>query len=247
MELELTSTGANGGVGYETTLAIAAASPKYHVIMGSRSPEKGEKALSEAQKQNLKGSLSLIQLDVTDEKSISAAAARVEKDFGHIDVLINNAGITSKAKPLIAELREIFETNTFAPALVTAAFISLLEKSKNGRLIYVSSDLGSITMRGDPTWMYYPIPAVSYRMSKAALNMLTVCHHVEYKDKGIKVFAFNPGFVVTNLTGEADRERRIKSGAGDPTESGRALAVIVGGARDAETGGFLHKDGTHPW
>lgn len=240
-------TGANGGIGYETTRAIVASSSDYHVIMGSRSLEKGQKALSDLQKQNPKGSLSLLQLDVTDQESISIAAAKVEKDFDCVDVLINNAGITSRAEPLIAQLRETFETNTFAPAVATEAFISLLLKSKYGRLIYVSSELGSIEMRGDESYVYYKLPAVAYRMSKAALNMLMMCHHAEYKDKGIKVFAFNPGFVVTNLTGDADRENRIKNGAGDPAVSAQTLLGIVNGSRDGEVGKHVYKDGVHTW
>jgi NAD(P)-dependent dehydrogenase (short-subunit alcohol dehydrogenase family) len=188
-----------------------------------------------------------VKLDVTNQESISNAVTTVEKDFGRIDVLINNAGIASRAMPLINQLRETFETNAFAPAVVTEAFINLLLKSKDGRLIYVSSDLGSIGMRADESYAYYKVPAVAYRMSKAALNMLTLCHHVEYKDKGVKVFAFNPGFVVTTLTGEADRENRVKSGAGDPAVSAQALLGIVNGSRDQDVGKHLHKDGVHPW
>jgi NAD(P)-dependent dehydrogenase (short-subunit alcohol dehydrogenase family) len=176
-----------------------ASSSDYHVIISSRSLEKDQKAMSDLQKQNPRGSLSLLQLDVTDQESISSAATKIEKDFGHIDDLINNAGITSRATPLINELRETFETNAFGPAVVTEAFIPLLLKSKGGRLIYISSELGSIEMRGDESYVYYNLPAVAYRMSKAVLNILTMCHHAEYKEKGIKAFAFNPGFVVTNL------------------------------------------------
>lgn len=239
--------GANGGIGFETAKAVAASSPTYHVIIGSRSVEKGQKALSDLQSQNMKGSLSLLQLDVTDPKSISDAAAKVQKDFGRLDVLINNAGIISVAKPLIDQLRETFETNTFAPAVVTEAFLPLLEKGKDVCLIYVSSDLGSINIRADESWPYYKLEATTYRMAKAALNMLAVCHQAEFRDKGFKVFAFNPGFVVTNLTGEADRENRVNMGAGDPADSARGLLDIVSGARDDDVGKFLHKDGLHPW
>ena len=107
-------------------------------------------------------------------------------------MLINNAGIISRSASLIEQMRETFETNTFGPAVVTEAFLPLLEKSKDGRLIYVSSDLGSITRRADPGDKYYKIPATTYRMSKAALDMLMVCHHAELRQKGIKVWAFNP-------------------------------------------------------
>lgn len=162
-------------------------------------------------------------------------------------MLINNAGIVSMAKALIDQLRQTFETNAFAPAVVTEAFLPLLEKGNDVRLIYVSSGLGSINMRADESLPYYKLEATIYRMSKAALNMLAVCHQAGLKDKGIKVFAFDPGFVVTNLTGEADRENRVKRGAGDPAESGRALLNIVEGGRDKDVGKFLHKDGLFPW
>ena len=215
--------------------------------MGSRSLEKGEKALADLQGQNAPGSISLIQLDVTDENSISAAATKIAKDFGRLDVLINNAGIVSGATPLINQLREIFETNTFGPAVMTETFLPLLQKCKDARLIYVSSGLGSINMRGDPSLPHYKLDGTTYRMSKAALNMLMMCHHVEFMDKGIKVFAFDPGYVVTNLTGEADRENRIKRGAGDPADSAKAIVDIVNGSRDSDAGKFLHMDGLYPW
>ena len=97
-------------------------------------------------------------------------------------------------------MREIFETNTFGPAIVTENFTPLLLKSENARLIYVRSDLGSITNRSGTSIWYYKVPAVAYRMSKAALNMLAVCNYAELKGKGkgVKVWAFNPGYVVTN-------------------------------------------------
>jgi len=240
-------SGANGGIGFLTAVAIAASSSDYHVIVASRSLEKGERALKEMQQQNLKGSLSLLQLDVTNEQSISNAAKAVANDIGRLDILINNAGIVSRSTSLIAQLRETFETNTFGPAIVTEAFISLLQKSTNGRLIYVSSGLGSLACRADESDPYYQLPATAYRMSKAALDMLTICHHAEYAKTGIKVFAFDPGYVVTNLTGEEDRQNRVRNGAGDAAVSAETLLSIIDGRRDSDVGRFVHKDGLHPW
>jgi len=242
-------TGGNGGIGYLTAECLAASSPDYHVIICSRNQERGEKALSELQTENPKGSFTLLQLDVTDQKSIAAAAEHVKKEYGRLDVLINNAGIIPKTTPLIKNLREVFETNTFGPAVVTEAFTPLLEKSKNARLIYVTSDLGSITERSDPSSKYYKLPSITYRMSKAALNMLVACHHVELGPKGIKVWAFNPGYVVTNLsgTGEKGKQERIANGAGDPKESAEGIVACVDGRRDKDVGKFVNKDGFHPW
>jgi NAD(P)-dependent dehydrogenase (short-subunit alcohol dehydrogenase family) len=242
-------TGGNGGIGYLTAESLAASSPDYHIIICSRNQERGEKALSELRNGNPKGSFALIQLDVTDQKSIEAAAKSVEKEYGRLDVLVNNAGIIARTTPLIKELREMFETNTFGPAIVTEAFKPLLENSENGRLIYVTSDLGSITERSDPSMPYYKLPNTTYRMSKAALNMLMMCHHVELGPKGIKVWAFNPGYVVTNLsgTGEKGIQERIRNGARDPKESAEGLVACIDGRRDKDVGKFVNKDGYHPW
>jgi NAD(P)-dependent dehydrogenase (short-subunit alcohol dehydrogenase family) len=150
---------------------------------------------------------------------------------------------------LISQLQRTFETNTFGPAIVTEAFTPLLSESKNGRLVYVSSGLGSLTLRGDPTAPYYQIPGVTYRMSKAALDMLAICHHVALGPQGIKVWAFDPGYVVTNLsgTGEKGRQERIARGAGDAKDSAEGIRAIVDGRRDSDVGKFVHKDGLWPW
>ncbi|KAL8823416.1 MAG: hypothetical protein Q9191_005877 [Dirinaria sp. TL-2023a] len=239
-------TGANSGIGFDSSAAIAAASADYHVVMGSRSLEKGQKALSELQARKLPGSLSLVQLDVTDEASISQAVQSIAHDFGRLDVLVNNAGIVSKAPTFKADLRETLETNTIAPAAVTEAFTDLLLKSEKARLIYVSSDLGSLTLKQDKSYKYHGITAVAYRMSKAALNMLMLCHEAQFEGK-IRVFAFNPGFVVTNLTGEEDRQSRIDRGAGSSEGSAQTLRSIVVGERDADAGQFVVAEGVLPW
>ncbi|CZR66410.1 related to short chain dehydrogenase [Phialocephala subalpina] len=242
-------TGGNGGIGYLTAESLAASSPNYHIIIASRNVEKGQEALKTLQASQPNGSFSMVQLDVTDHDSITKSTDLISKDFGRLDVLINNAGIISKATPLINQLRDTFETNTFGPAIVTETFKPLLENSKDARLIYVTSDLGSITERSDPSNKYYKLPAMAYRMSKSAMNMMMMCHHAELGPKGVKVWAFNPGYVVTNLsgTGEQGRQERISNGAGDAGESARGIVRLVDGRRDADVGRFVNKDGFHAW
>lgn len=145
-------------------------------------------------------------------------------------------------------LRETFEANTFGAAATTDKFLPLLLASPNARLINVSSDLGSINLRTDPSFRSYPVPAVAYRMSKAALNMLVACQHFEH-GKTIKFWAFCPGWVVTDLsrTGDAGIEFRKKNGAGDPRVSAKNLKAVVLGERDGEVGKFLHGEGVYPW
>ncbi|TVY93865.1 Short-chain dehydrogenase/reductase [Lachnellula willkommii] len=241
-------TGANGGIGFETA-SLFATIPSYHIIIGARSVEKGEKAVSEIKSQNPQGTISFVQIDVTDDKSITDAVATVEKDFGRVDVLINNAGIISRAESLGDRLRENFATNTIGAAVVSKSFGPLLFKSQHAKIINVSSGLGSISQTLDPKNPYYKSKTAAYMMSKAALNMLTAYDHVQLGDKGIKIWAFCPGYVVTNLTGTGEQgvQERIARGAGSPKESASGLLAIVEGKRDADVGKFVHKDGVYGW
>ncbi|PQE16488.1 short chain dehydrogenase protein [Rutstroemia sp. NJR-2017a BBW] len=236
-------TGANGGIGYETALLLATSSPSYHVIIGSRSTEKGQAALETIQSQKPSSTLSVVQLDVTSEESLSSAYKSVSEEFGRLDVLINNAGIVSFEKTLLAELKQTFETNTFGAALTTEKFLPLLEKSKSPRVLYITS----VTLAADPQHWSYSVDALTYRMSKAALNMLMVSQHKEFQKKGIKVWAICPGYVITNLTGEADRENRAKQGAESPTISAQTIQSVVEGKRDQDVGKVVHKDGVYDW
>ncbi len=99
--------------------SLAKSAVNYHTIITSRSLPKGESALASLRSANPDASFSLLQLDVTDDKSIEAAAESVTKEFGVLDVLINNAGTVSSGTSLREKLRSSFETNTFGAAVVT--------------------------------------------------------------------------------------------------------------------------------
>ncbi|KAI8625037.1 putative short chain dehydrogenase/reductase [Xylariaceae sp. FL1651] len=244
-------TGASSGIGLETVRLLAQTSPDFEILLGSRSVEKGTKALESLRADAPKGNISLLQIDVTDIKSITAAKEQVESAHGKLDVLINNAGIiVTKPCDTLTNLRETFETNAFGPAVVTETFEPLLKKSAAPRLIYVSSDQGSITNRLDPTYKWYKIRGEYYRMSKAALNMLSACHRVNFAEWGCKVCAFNPDFCLTNLTGERGYEMRKQWGARDPKEAAAALVDVVLGKRDEDftKSGIIDVDGgVRPW
>ncbi|KAH8646177.1 putative short chain dehydrogenase/reductase [Xylariales sp. PMI_506] len=247
-------TGASSGIGLETVAALSQESSDFHILLGSRSVEKGNKALEEIRSRfsdTLKGDVSVIQIDVTDEKSIQAAKQDVGSKFNKLDVLINNAGvIVTRPTDTITNLRETFETNVFGPALVTEAFVPLLQASSNPRLIYVSSDQGSISRRLDKSYKHVNIRGDHYRMSKSALNMLAACHRHNFAEWGCKVASFNPGFCVSNLTGEAGRKLRIENGARDPRDPAVALVKVVTGQRDEdfEKSGIMDLDGgILPW
>ena len=228
-------TGGNNGIGL-AACQLFAAQPDYHCIMASRSLEKGQKALASIKSSNI----SLVQLDITSDASIAAAVKEVGAKHPHLDVLINNAGVCPTAFTRDV-LRECIDTNGISPGMVTQAFAPLLLKSEGTpRVVYVSSELGSISRRCNPKNIAYEAEYKAYRMSKAALNMLVACDGWEFGGK-IKVFAYCPGYVVTDLAGE--REAKEKAGvAKSPEGSARGLLRIVEGARDEESGCFLHDE-----
>lgn len=239
-------TGGNNGIGL-AACQLFASQLNYHCIMGSRSVEKGQDALKSIQSSNSSGSVSLVQLDITSDASIAAAVEEVKAKHGHLDVLINNAGICPMDFSR-SVLRDSLETNAISPAMVTEAFAPLLLKAPSPRIIYVSSVLGSIESRSDPKNMAYNEAYKVYRVSKAALNMIVACDAWEYREKA-KVFAFCPGYVITDLAGQ--REAKEKAGfAKSPDGSARGLLAIADGKRDDENGKFLHDEKAgelYPW
>lgn len=233
---------------------MTAASSDYHVIVGSRSIEKGQAAIDELKAGKLKGSLSLLQLDVTSEDSINAAVKKVEKDFGRVDTLINNAGMAGLESDSLKEKMQVtYEANAIGPALVTEAFKPLLLKSDHPRLIFVSSGLGSVAMKLADDNPHAKAAYLPYRLSKSALNMLMAVYHVELKDQGVKVHTMCPGFVATNLR----RDPTPLATALDPDTSGETLKAMIEGHRDADVGKFVHNteweegsqynNGLYPW
>jgi len=231
-------TGGNNGIGL-ATCQLFAAQPNYHCIMASRSLEKGKEALASVQSSEPAGTISLVQLDITSDASIAAAVKEVEAQHGHLDVLINNAGVCPMDFSR-STLRDCIGTNAISPAMVTQAFAPLLLKSSAARVVYVSSALGSITIRGKSDSLGYGEAYKAYRTSKATLNMLAACDAWEYKGR-IKVFAYCPGYVISDLAGQ--REEKVKAGyAKSPDGSARGLLLIAEGKRDAENGLFLHDE-----
>ncbi|KAL7908719.1 hypothetical protein GGI35DRAFT_409747 [Trichoderma velutinum] len=243
-------TGANRGIGFEIVKALVESSIPYHVFLGSRDTSKGKAAAAKLQPRS-GSSISVVQLDVSSSESIANAAATVKAEAGRLDVLVNNAGIVDESSDPLTRLRNTLEINTIAPFAVTEAFKPLLKVHAEGGVkekyvVYVSSGLGSIATRLNSKAPYYSVPAVEYRMSKSALNMLAACDAWELKDYGVKVFAFDPEFVATELT--STPEERRKNGALEPSVSGESCRDLIQGKRDADTSKFVSINGAEwPW
>jgi NAD(P)-dependent dehydrogenase (short-subunit alcohol dehydrogenase family) len=214
--------------------------------MGCRDLQKGEKAISELQSINPRGTISLIQLDVEDDTSIAKAVETVTQKFNRLDVLISNAGTSAMSLSGRAKMQQIFSINVFGAMLVTEAFIPLLLKSEKPYMIQISSSLGSVALAIDSSHIAYAVPYDEYRMSKAALDMMTIQMQKRLQGQ-VRIFAYCPGFVRSNLRGTDEASVTANETAGDPLESGRGILSIVLGERDEEAGGFVHKDGSYPW
>ena len=184
-----------------------------------------------------------VLLDVTDQASIDAAAHRIESEYGRLDILVNNAGIALESGPASAgdveNLRRTYETNVFGVFSVTKALLPLLKKSEAGRIVNMSSGLGSLTQNSDPEWEFAGIKPLAYNSSKAALNMITVTFAAELKDTPIKVNAADPGYTATDLN-QHSGTRTVEQGA---TAAVR-LATLPA---DGPTGGYFDEEGVVPW
>ena len=198
-------TGANKGIGLETARQLG--QQNITVLLGARDSRKGETAAERLRKEGIDAHP--IVIDVSDPESIRKAAIQVERDFGRLDILVNNAGVmtderTKKVSEQSLETwRETFATNVFGLIATTNAFLPLLRKSEAGRIVNLSSILGSIEFHAKPgSPIYESKDTPAYNVSKAAVNAYTVQLAHELKDTKIKVNAAHPGWVKTDMGGE---------------------------------------------
>ncbi|HEX4667509.1 MAG TPA: SDR family oxidoreductase [Chthoniobacterales bacterium] len=235
-------TGANKGIGLETARQLG--KKGITVLLGARDIQKGKTAADELAKEGIDAHP--IAIDVSDPESVKKAAAQVERDFGRLDILVNNAGIMTDEKDKkvseqsLATWRETFETNFFGLIATTNAFLALLRKSEAGRIVNLSSILGSITFHSTPgSPVYESKNYASYNVSKSAVNAYTVQLAYELKDTKIKVNAAHPGWVKTEMGGEGAM-MEIEDGA----KTSVALATI---GPDGPNGAYMHMGEPLPW
>lgn len=196
-------TGANKGIGFETARNLG--QKGYRVYLGARDKTRGEAAVKNLQNEKL--DVHFLQLDVTSDASVRAAAAKLTSDEGVLDILINNAGVYLMGKDgpasttAVETLIETYEVNVFGPMRVTQAFVPLLKKSENASIVMVSSALGSITLLADPNGTMSTFEAIAYNSSKSALNGIMVGFATDLRASGIKVNSVNPGYNSTELNG----------------------------------------------
>jgi NAD(P)-dependent dehydrogenase (short-subunit alcohol dehydrogenase family) len=192
-------TGVNKGIGLETARQLGARGVT--VLAGARDEARG--AAAERALRDGGTDARFVPLDVTDAKSAQEAADWIDREYGRLDILVNNAAIARGGPPSQTDLdamREVYETNVFGVIMVTNAMLPLLRRAPAARIVNVSSEVGSITSMTDPSSPLAQMPAgLAYPSSKSALNMLTAMYAKELRDTPIKVNAANPGYTKTDL------------------------------------------------
>jgi NAD(P)-dependent dehydrogenase (short-subunit alcohol dehydrogenase family) len=222
-------TGANRGIGREVARQLAERG--YEVLLSARDSKKAGEAAS-ALAQSSGRAVRAVTLDVADPESIAAAADRLQKDPGRLDVLVNNAGVgsdfgVSGTTPDFDAIQRALDTNFYGAYRLTIALLELLRASDHPRIVNVSSGMGGVAEMGG--W------SPGYRVSKAALNAMTRILSTELRDEGFLVNSACPGFVNTDMGGPM--------GASKPVHEGAAGIVWLATlADDGPTGGFF-RDG----
>ena len=225
-------TGANKGLGFETARRLIETG--HTVYVGARNTQYGQKAAAEL-------GARFVQIDVTDEDSVKAAAEFIREDAGSLDVLVNNAGIAGAAKPVGevtgSDMQTTYDTNVFGVVRVTHAFLPLLEAGDAPVVVNVSSGLASLAVTSDPDRIESQVSLLDYNSSKTALVMVTSQYAKAYP--AIRFNAVDPGYTATDLNGH--------SGPKTVEEGADIIVRMASIGTDGPTGGFFDADGPIAW
>lgn len=239
-------TGANRGLGLAVARRLAEAGAT--VLVGGRDTARAADAATTLREAGL--AARPVTLDVTDHAQVTTAAEHIGLEYGRLDILVNNAGILPEATapdqehPLdLTMFRSTFETNLFGAAAVTQAMLPLLRRSAAGRIVNVSTAMGSLTEQLDPRSPYFGLVLPAYQGSKAALNALTVALSKSLADTPILVNSVCPGWVRTDLGGPDNRAAAPTS----PEEAAPVVARMALLGPDGASGTFVDQAGPLAW
>lgn len=239
-------TGANKSIGFEVARQLA--KNEIYVYLGSRNLENGLEAVNKLKAEGL-NNVEAIQLDITDDNSVKNARTEIGKKTETLDILINNAGVyggypQGALDATIEKFKAAYDANVFGVVRVIQAFIDLLKKSAEPRIVNVSSSQGSITLHSDPSYKYYDFKGAVYLSSKSAMNMYTVVLAYELKNSNFKINAVCPGFTKTDFNGHR--------GTGTIEDAGKRIVKYALIDNDGPTGKFFSEEnnpetGEVPW
>jgi NAD(P)-dependent dehydrogenase (short-subunit alcohol dehydrogenase family) len=239
-------TGANKSIGFEVARQLA--QKGIYVYLGSRNLENGMEAVNKLKSEGL-STVEAIQLDITNDESVKNARVEIGKKTKVLDILINNAGIyggypQAALDSTIDQFKAAYDANVYGVVRVTQAFIDLLRKSSEPRIVNVSSSQGSITLHSDPSYKYYDYKGAVYLSSKSAMNMYTVVLAYELRDSNFKINAVCPGYTKTDFNGHR--------GPGSVEVAGERIVKYALIDKDGPTGKFFSEEnnpdtGEVPW
>lgn len=234
-------TGATRGIGLETSRQLAQAG--ILVLLAGRSLASATQAADQLRSEGL--SVEAVALDVTSTADIATLATAIRSRFGRLDILVNNAGVLlddlarKPSEQTLATWRKTFDTNVFAVVEITQALLPLLKAAPAGRIVNVSSQLGSFGLHTDPASPIYDFKVPAYDTSKSVVNAWTVHLAHELRGTPLKVNAIHPGYVQTEMNGGAG-ELQVADGA----KSSVQMALLPD---DGPSGTFTHLGKTLPW
>ncbi|HEV8511744.1 MAG TPA: SDR family oxidoreductase [Cyclobacteriaceae bacterium] len=239
-------TGANKSIGFEVARQLA--QKGIYVFLGSRDLKNGREAVNKLIAEGL-NNVEAIRLDITNDESVKSARLEIGKKTKVLDILINNAGIyggypQAALDATVDQFKAAYDANVYGIVRVTQAFIDLLKKSSEPRIVNVSSSQGSITLHSDPSYKYYDYKGAVYLSSKSAMNMYTVVLAYELKDTNFKINAVCPGYTKTDFNGHR--------GTGTVDDAGKRILKYALIDKDGPTGKFFSeennpKTGEIPW
>ena len=239
-------TGANKSIGFEVARQLA--QKGIYVYLGTRNLENGKSAVDKLLAEGL-SNVEAIQLDVTDDVSVKNACSEIGKKTKTLDILINNAGIfgghpQSSLDSTIIQFKAAYDANVYGVVRVTQAFIGLLKKSSEPRIVNVSSSQGSITLHSDPSYKYYDYKSAVYLSSKSAMNMYTVVLAYDLRNSNFKINAVCPGYTKTDFNGHR--------GPGSVEDAGARIVKYALVDKNGPTGKFFSEEnnpetGEVPW
>lgn len=240
-------TGGNRGIGFQTALDLGV-KHGVKVVIGARNQANGREAVKKLRAAGAEAES--LEFDGNKPEHVQAAYAYFAANPGHLDILVNNAGMAAGGFPPegpdhstgevpMPLLHQVFETNFFAPVALTQKLLPLLKKSAAGRIVNLSSVLGSLSMHADPKSGIYHAKSFAYDASKTALNAFTIHLAYELRNTRVKVNSAHPGWVKTEMGGE-QAPMKVEDGA----KTSVALATL---ADDGPTGGYFHMGQPLPW
>lgn len=239
-------TGANKSIGFEVARQLA--QKGIYVYLGCRNLENGLEAVNKLKAEGL-NNVEVIGLDITNDESVKNARVEIGKKTKVLDILVNNAGIyggypQAALDAAIDQFKAAYDANVYGVVRVTQAFIDLLKKSDEPRIVNVSSSQGSIALHSDPSYKYYDYKGAVYLSSKSAMNMYTVVLAYELKESNFKINAVCPGYTKTDFNGHR--------GPGSVEDAGKRILKYALIDRDGPTGKFFSEEnnpetGEIPW